>query len=156
LAALYDEIAYYVEIKNDFDSGKKLLARMDAVYPKEELTLLAHILLGDDVELFKRERAPDEGSFPEREIPTKFKLYAATPNPFNPTTTISYDLPVDSHVRLIVYDILGHEIKRLMDEFKEQGKYSVLFDGSKLSSGIYLIIFEADHFTRVAKVMLIK
>lgn len=129
---------------------------MDAVYPKEELTFLAHILIGDDVELFKRERSSDEGSFSEREIPTEFKLYAATPNPFNPTTTIAYTLPLDCDVRLVIYDIMGREIKKLIDEFKEKGTYSVLFDGSNLASGIYLILFEADHFIGVAKVMLIK
>ena len=92
----------------------------------------------------------------ENEIPTEYKLKPATPNPFNPVTTISYDLPKNSHVRLVIYDILGREIRKLVDGYKEKGSHSAHFDGTNLSSGVYIILFEAGDYTRSSKIMLVK
>ena len=59
------------------------------------------------------------------------------PNPFNPSTTIAYNIPKDGHVKLAVYDLLGKEIKMLVNENKSTGKYSVQFNGNNLASGTY-------------------
>ena len=67
----------------------------------------------------------------------KFDLIQNYPNPFNPITTITYSLPKASNVTLKVYDILGRELVTLVDEFKSEGQYSVLFNASSLASGIY-------------------
>ncbi len=90
------------------------------------------------------------------EIPTKFELYQNYPNPFNPTTTIEFDLPEKVHVRLVVYDVLGREIKRLVDEELGAGKYEVKFDASNLSSGIYFYVLDAGKFRGVKKMVLMK
>ncbi len=65
-------------------------------------------------------------------------LHQNYPNPFNPTTTIQYELPVAAKVELTVYDLLGKEVTRLVDAKHSTGTYRVEFDGSGLSSGIYL------------------
>jgi photosystem II stability/assembly factor-like uncharacterized protein len=71
-------------------------------------------------------------------LPVYYKLYQNYPNPFNPVTKISYELPKDSKVSLIIYDILGKEIRRLVDnEFKQAGIYSIDFNEPSLASGVY-------------------
>ena len=70
-------------------------------------------------------------------IPTDCKLYQNYPNPFNPVTTITFQIPKRNKVVLKVIDDLGREIETLVNEVKSIGNYSVKFDGSKYSSGIY-------------------
>ncbi len=69
--------------------------------------------------------------------PTNFKLEQNYPNPFNPTTVIRYQLAVNSHVSINVYDILGKEVAKLISGIKPAGNYSVRFNGNNLSTGVY-------------------
>jgi hypothetical protein len=78
------------------------------------------------------------------------------PNPFNPKTVVSCQSPVASRVRLVVYDLLGREVKVLMDEKKEPGRYQVEFDGAKLSSGMYIYRLTAGNFVHSKRMMLLK
>lgn len=66
-----------------------------------------------------------------------FNLFPNYPNPFNPSTTIEYNINKPSEVRLIIYDVLGREIKSIFNEFKDAGHYKVIFNGKDLPSGIY-------------------
>lgn len=76
--------------------------------------------------------------------PTKYELYQNSPNPFNPITTIRFDLPKTSFVTLKVYNLLGHEVAALVSEKKIAGTYAVEFDASLLSSGVYFYRLETD------------
>jgi photosystem II stability/assembly factor-like uncharacterized protein len=87
---------------------------------------------------------------------SEFNLFQNYPNPFNPTTSISYEIAAGSHVTLKVYDILGREIKELVNEFKPAGKYSIQFDGSSLSSGVYFYSITAGSNRHVKKMVLAK
>ncbi|MGE5679952.1 MAG: T9SS type A sorting domain-containing protein, partial [Bacillota bacterium] len=78
------------------------------------------------------------------------------PNPFNPLTTIRYSVSVNTKVLLKVYDVLGKEAAILVDEFKSPGNYSVDFNGSSLSSGIYFYRITCGNFTETKKLVLIK
>jgi hypothetical protein len=71
------------------------------------------------------------------EKPREFKLYDAYPNPFNPSTTIRFDLPVESDVTLTVYDVLGKEVTRLIEERKQAGRYEFTWNVNDVSSGVY-------------------
>ncbi|HXF99751.1 MAG TPA: glycosyl hydrolase family 8 [Bacteroidota bacterium] len=71
------------------------------------------------------------------DIPEKFSLEQNHPNPFNPSTVIRYGVPGRSHIRLVIYDQLGREVARLVDDVKESGYYDVRFDGRNLASGMY-------------------
>ena len=73
-----------------------------------------------------------------KEIPASFALSQNYPNPFNPSTTISFNIPQQSRVKLAVYDVLGREVRTLVDEEKQPGRYSVTFDASNLPTGVYL------------------
>ncbi|MGA7159786.1 MAG: T9SS type A sorting domain-containing protein, partial [Bacteroidota bacterium] len=78
------------------------------------------------------------------------------PNPFNPTTTIAYQIPTDGHVTIKVFDILGRDIRTLTDEFKPAGSYTVQFDASRLASGIYFYSIHAGEYTTIKKMLLLK
>jgi len=70
--------------------------------------------------------------------PEQFELFHNYPNPFNPTTTISYQLPADSRVHLKVFDLLGREVATVADETEPAGYYQKTFDATRLSSGMYV------------------
>jgi hypothetical protein len=90
-------------------------------------------------------------------LPTELALQQNYPNPFNPATKISFDLPQDSRVNLIVYDLLGREVSRLVNnEFKVAGKYTYDFNGASLSSGVYFYTIETVSKTITKRMMLIK
>ncbi len=84
-----------------------------------------------------RDDTPDSGIDNEPlPVPSQFTL-ENYPNPFNPITTISYSTPKHAHVSLIVYDILGREIIKLVNEQQEANQYQIRFDASRMSSGVY-------------------
>ncbi|MEQ9309123.1 MAG: T9SS type A sorting domain-containing protein [Balneolaceae bacterium] len=86
----------------------------------------------------------------EEEVPGHIKLYQNYPNPFNPSTTISFEIRKRSFVTLTVYDITGREVSNLVSNEKNIGKYSIKFDASNLSSGVYFYKLKAgnDEITR--------
>lgn len=85
-----------------------------------------------------------------------YKLYQNYPNPFNPSTKIEFEIPKKEHVKLIIYDILGREVKRVVDEELQMGRYTVNVDMSGYSSGVYFYRFEAGNFVSVKKMILLK
>jgi len=92
--------------------------------------------------------------------PNKFDISQNYPNPFNPTTKIDFDLPYDSKVSIKLYDMSGREVMTLVNETKTAGYYTVLMNGSNLSSGIYFYRFIAEgngqNFVSAKKLILIK
>ena len=88
--------------------------------------------------------------------PEQYSLEQNYPNPFNPTTSIRYQVSSIAQVTLKVYDILGNEVARLVNEDKPVGSYEVDFDASQLSSGIYLYKLTAGNFIETRKMILIK
>jgi uncharacterized lipoprotein YddW (UPF0748 family) len=93
---------------------------------------------------------------PEEDLPTATELLPAFPNPFNPTTTIQYRLDGAGHVRLSVYDVLGRRVALLADQGMPEGLHQVTFDGTGLSSGVYLYRLQAGQQILTQKMMLIK
>jgi len=89
-------------------------------------------------------------------LPTEFAVVGCYPNPFNPTTTISFELPVASSVSLTVFDLEGREVVGLADGFRQAGSHQVTFDGSGLASGIYIYRLEAGEFSTTGKMVMLK
>lgn len=89
-------------------------------------------------------------------MPTTFAMFQNYPNPFNPMTVIKYQLPVASHVVIKVYDVLGREVSTVINETKAAGYYSVNFNASALSSGIYFYRVIAGSYARTKQMVLIK
>ena len=90
------------------------------------------------------------------EIPERFSLDQNYPNPFNPSTKISFSIPTEEFVTLKVFNSLGEEVAELISETKSAGNYSVSFDASELTSGIYFYKITAGNFMELKKMMLIK
>ncbi len=97
----------------------------------------------------------------ETQIPKMFALHSAYPNPFNPVTTIKYDLPDQAFVRLSIYDMMGREISQLVYNTQEPGFRSAVWDatdniGRHVSAGIYLYQIQAGDFVQTKKMVLLK
>jgi len=89
-------------------------------------------------------------------VPKTTSLYPNYPNPFNPSTTIKYELPKSSMVRVSVYDMLGCEVSMLVNEGRDAGVHEVKFDGSGLASGVYLYRLRAGAYIQTRKLLLIR
>ena len=99
----------------------------------------------------------------EEHTPTQFSLSQNYPNPFNPTTTIKFTIPsvetpyrASLQTKLIVYDILGREVKTLINKQLQPGEYEVQFDGSNLPSGVYFYRLTSGEFSQARKMLLLK
>ncbi len=92
----------------------------------------------------------------EKQIPDHFELMQNYPNPFNPATTIQFSLPHKSFVTLKVFDVLGTEVQTLVEGEKSAGNFTVIFDASKLASGIYFYKLQTDNLIAVKKLVVLK
>ena len=90
------------------------------------------------------------------ELPSRVALYQNYPNPFNPTTNIAYDLPVDAFVTLKVYDIVGREVRTLVNSKVQAGHHATRFEAGNLSSGIYFYTLTTNDILITKKLTLIK
>lgn len=89
-------------------------------------------------------------------ITSEYILNQNFPNPFNPSTKIKFDLPKNEFVKITVFDMLGREIEKLVNEKQTAGLYEVTFDASKYPSGVYFYKLEAGDFSQVKKMILLK
>jgi hypothetical protein len=89
-------------------------------------------------------------------MPAAFALAEAYPNPFNPSTVVQYDLPVASPVRLAVYDVLGREVRVLVNGWLDAGRHRAVLDAGALSSGVYIFRIEAGRFTATKRCLCVK
>lgn len=127
----------------------------------------------DEIELFNRAITKDEvnsiyeaGSNgkcktttdinDEQQIPKKIELMQSYPNPFNPSTTIRYNLSKAGFVKLTVYDILGREVKVLVNEDQNPGQHNITFNADNLASGIYIYTLRTGDFYQSKKMILMK
>ena len=94
-------------------------------------------------------------------VPNDFRIQQNYPNPFNPTTSLRYDLPENGHVNIIIYDMLGREVKTLINQTQDAGYRSIIWDatndyGKPVSAGIYLYQIQAGEYISTKKMVLLK
>ena len=89
-------------------------------------------------------------------LPTEVSLSNAYPNPFNPVTTLTYDVPSDMNVSMGIYDVRGRLVEELVNDMREQGRYEITWNADQHSSGVYMIKMTAGTAVKVQKVMLVK
>ncbi len=89
-------------------------------------------------------------------IPSEYKLEQNYPNPFNPTTKIEYQLPKDGRVTIKIFNVLGQEVRTLLDEVKSAGYYTLEFKSNSLSSGIYFYSLFTENYKMIKKMVLLK
>ncbi|MCK4446155.1 MAG: T9SS type A sorting domain-containing protein, partial [Candidatus Marinimicrobia bacterium] len=94
-------------------------------------------------------------------VPTGYVLRQNYPNPFNPTTLISYGIPIRTNVKISIYDLLGNEVKTLIDQEQSSGYKRIVWDGTnkygrKVSGGIYIYQIQTNDFIATRKMVLVK
>ena len=94
-------------------------------------------------------------------VTSGYQLNQNYPNPFNPITTLRYDIPEHSHVNIIIYDMIGREVKTLVNQFQDAGYKSVVWDakndfGQPVSGGIYIYKIQAGSYISANKMVLLK
>lgn len=92
----------------------------------------------------------------EEAVSRSFNLYPNYPNPFNPSTKISFTLPKASHVSLLIYDIHGKEVDRLLEGEQSAGSHSIEWNASQVASGVYFYRLTAGEFVQTRKMVLLK
>ncbi len=136
-----------------FDATNFSVARLNA------LVNIAHNGRGDTltvpVELTIRPNDVDRFD-PRADIPSKFALHAATPNPFNSTTTIRFDVPATSEVLLQVFDLQGRVARTLVSGRRQAGVYQAIWEAGDAPAGTYICRMEAAGFQKTVKLMLVK
>lgn len=91
------------------------------------------------------------------ELPAAFALHQNYPNPFNPVTRVRYEVPQTRSVQLVVYNMLGQKLTTLVEGMHRPGNYEVTFDGSRLTSGVYILSMKAgESFHAVRRMVLSK
>lgn len=130
--------------------AKRMLSSISSKYGYEE-ELIANLtadISGDGSQMDKNAEAVQ---------PKEFQLFNNYPNPFNPVTRISYSIPRSALVTLKIYDVLGRQIQTLVNEVQEANNYSVNFDATNLSSGIYFYTLQAGKdFVETKKMLLVR
>ena len=112
--------------------------------------------VAEDWKLLRQDRALDAGRSTSDDIPLTTRLHANYPNPFNPSTTLSFDLHEPGEVLVSVYDVLGRRIATLMQARMDAGRHELGWDASRLASGIYIVRLETADVAQTRQVMLLK
>ncbi len=89
-------------------------------------------------------------------LPTQFEMYQNYPNPFNPVTIIKFDLPVNSAVKIVVYNTVGEQVDVLVDEIMPAGFHKIQFSANRYASGVYIYRMQSSDFVKTKKMLLIK
>ncbi|SVD79483.1 uncharacterized protein METZ01_LOCUS432337, partial [marine metagenome] len=89
-------------------------------------------------------------------LPTEVSLSNAYPNPFNPVTMLTYDVPSDMAVSMGIYDVRGRLVDELVNDMREQGRYEITWNADQHSSGVYMVKMTAGTAVKVQKIMLVK
>jgi len=103
----------------------------------------------------------DVGDEGKGALPREFALYQNYPNPFNPATLIKFDLPKPTHVKLEIFNLLGQRVTKLVDEARNAGRYSFIWDGNnqsgeEVASGVFFYRIEAGDYTKVRKMTILR
>jgi len=115
------------------------------------------MLMGYEIDA-KRVDSPQEWMVAVEKLPEQFDLKQNYPNPFNPSTKIVYSVPQRSTVKLVIYNTIGQRIRELLNITQDAGQYETMWNGRDESgreapSGIYIVRFEADNFSKSIKIV---
>jgi len=168
--ALFDLFSISLLDRKDASQAQAYLARLQAKYPTDELTLQAQLLLGGSAPPAAPFTAPlsknqlsttAPAASVQVALPTEYALSQNFPNPFNPSTTISIALPNDSPVTLELFDISGRKVRTLVSGNLTAGFHDFVWDGrsdarQQVSSGVYLYRVTAGNFLQTRKMMLMR
>ncbi|MDQ3019671.1 MAG: T9SS type A sorting domain-containing protein [Bacteroidota bacterium] len=159
-ASLYDEFSQYGVYRSDnhgaswysFNEGFNSIADQTSLVVMDDYLYASTYSHG----LWRRPITITNMNLSENNITYGFHLYQNYPNPFNPTTKIKFDISKSSFVKLIIFDVLGKEIKNILNEQLNTRQYEVSFDASEYPSGIYFYKLETENFSQTKRMLIIK
>ncbi|MEW6196410.1 MAG: T9SS type A sorting domain-containing protein [Bacteroidota bacterium] len=147
-----DELFYKIDCSN-LEEGTYYL-RVNCKVDGDAKYFVNNVMYEDIPNLSKK--TFEEIKIKSNGTPNDYHLGNNYPNPFNPTTVISFNLPQQEHVTLKVYDVLGKEVATLVEGVQNSGRHEVKFDASELASGIYFYTLKAGKFSQTNKMILVK
>ncbi len=150
---LYRIGAFYLDLYNDKLSAQKTFDDLASKYPEDELLAYANLMLNEDRYNTQRAKNIDQQIIAVEETKEVLDNY---PNPFNPTTTITFTLLAKENIKLKIFDVLGNEVAILADSEFEIGKHDIPFDASKLPSGVYFYNLTTKVSSITKKMLLLK
>ncbi len=145
----------YLGLRASVPDGQKLYVRVYPYAPAGKNSSSKYMYIGDVV-CYGTTTITTAIQKSQPAIASKFSLNQNYPNPFNPTTNITYQIPEKSMVSLKVYNVLGQAVATLVHGEQARGQYNVRFDGSGLTSGVYIYRLQAGNFSQSKELMLIK
>ncbi|RPI18178.1 MAG: T9SS C-terminal target domain-containing protein [Ignavibacteriae bacterium] len=152
--------AFSAEFVRSFDSGHSFMAYTvpdtNSVYDAIFIDTIRGWAFGVGGAIYKYNNNLIGISNNRNNLPAVFSLMQNYPNPFNPATTIEYAVPITSLVRITLYDMLGREVKVLVNELKQPGTHSIAFTSDGLSSGVYFYRLESGSIIQTKKLVLLK
>ncbi len=125
-------------------NGKRLVTAAERRSERERLL--------DMLREYRETQENDENTL----LPTEFSMLPVYPNPFNSTTIVRFDLPEYSHVQLTLYNVLGQEVRSLVNEEYTAGCHTVVFDGMDLASGVYYLSMQCGEYHSTQRMVLLK
>ena len=148
-----DSYMYIIQVYSNIEGEELTFKYYDSVNDEvkeytEDLTFENYMVVGDGFDTYNLSR--------EFIMPTEFSLSAAYPNPFNPVTTLTFALPIDSEVSLSIYNLQGRKVTTLISGNMEAGYHSIIWDADSHSSGVYFVKMVAGEYMNTQKLMLVK
>lgn len=164
-SAMFSKLLYYINDEKNIERAKEVVKEIDGLVQYGSFSSVeAHLLLGENItdgnNLGKNGNPLDKDS--DNKKPVEYNMTENYPNPFNPETKISYSLPYLSRVDLRVFDSLGRQVALLVNGIQGSGNYNVTFNGSGLSSGLYIYKIRSQSlenkatFEKTGKMMMMK
>jgi hypothetical protein len=145
-------LTLHIEVSAEFADTSNIALLVDYVRWNEETPIVNDVIQVMHISLMTGNDAL---------IPDVFALKQNYPNPFNPVTTIRYDIPENTHVKMVIYDILGRQVRTLVNRDHDPGYYKILWDGrnemgKEMASGVYFYQIHAGSFHKNAKMIVVK
>jgi flagellar hook assembly protein FlgD len=140
---------------NDIEKASQYTEVMKQKYPDDDLTYMAREAMGEKVS-WPLNKPVVEPEIADIQLPEHYALHNNYPNPFNPQTTIQYQLKSAGNVKLEVYDLTGKLVQTIVDEYKQAGNYTIIWDARNVSSGIYLYRLQTKEFVSTKKCIKLK
>lgn len=153
------DLFYYHFNKKEFDEALKVIESVSEKFLEEDNVKFAQWLINSELGIESSSTSKLGNGITSAEDdskPKEFRLFGNYPNPFNPTTKISFSIPVQNQVELAVYDVLGRKVAEVINEVLNAGEYDIEFDGSSLASGLYIYKLTSGNFTVSKKMMIVK
>ena len=155
-ASIYDDsMSYHANQWYGQTRGNQFIFRPKVEIPKDAKPIIVQQGLVKNIDFYFALPTSVSNQDPSLTV-YQYRLLQNYPNPFNPRTTIQFETPRRSKVLLAVYDVLGRRIETLQNAWQNPGVYSVIWDATRYTSGIYFIRLEAGSFQKTIKALLLK